>query len=1352
MKNRLLGLFMLLMCLPFAAAAQQFVNLTPTPLSMTPGTGELVLPQQFKIATSGLSDEMAAEVTKFVEAFNAATGYTASVDNAATDALFNVTYSAARVEDGYKLNVTATGVSIEASAPIGLYFAFQSVKKMLPANVMAGKQDAAVTSYALPVVNIIDQPRFSYRGFMLDVSRHFFTVDEVKRMLDVMSYYKMNRFHWHLSDDQGWRVEIKKYPKLTSVGSIAPNCRFTDMKEGLYWINKPYGPYFYTQEQIKDVVAYAKERHIEIIPEIDMPGHFIAALVAYPEFSCTPNASRSVWDLNYGLASDVLNVANPAAVQFCKDILAELMEIFPYEYIHIGGDECPTTAWESNATCQAMYQELGLSSYRALQSHFIKEMGDFVKANGRKLAVWNEAISASGADTKLIQQSGATVFCWTQGDAAQAAAKAAGLKLNNVYTPWGPYYINRKQSTDPNEPPGAGDGTDNVQKTYNVEACGDNITAENAKYYTGVQGTFWTEFVSDSEYMEYLALPRLIAIAEAGWTPKNKKDFTSFCKRITADSVLLNYGGYLYNKDFMVEGSEPQGMVMPKSSTSEASYYYRLVTNATGERAGKCIELLREGSSIITDKRGNGAAVNVLWTAAQVDESDAAYDYQLWAFEEDPANPGYYALVCKAKPAGSLNSTPTAEIASGRWTYDETVKHYDFLLGQHTSGYGQNGDNYYYSINSKNLTGKYLNASLGGQGYAVNVYGNPADGNGGLWTCVPAFVIVDNADVAAKVAEVKAVLSKAQTYTGSDKQLGRYGATEAAALQAVVADVNLDTMTEDELTAFAAQLDAAYAAFKQSLGVPEVGKTYQFVCSVDGFENISIVDDGTSANLRHSTDVWANTAWEVTSTKMGADGLDTLALKNVETGRYIGAPASVATGKVGYPVAMGTAETVQTLAWNIDEGDFTFASAGKNMFPVPANSGTEPSVISSGSTVGGANAVRLQGAAWTIIPVKVVTFNCEDEAGNSLGSFKRSVPEDETEMTPLCPEIKNYTAKTVIEEGNTMIVIYQRLAYAVKTICRTENGAMVDVVEDASPVGDAYTVALPELPYFTLVSADQTDGATLTLDNDIIINAVYSTTGHFGVKKLGEAVNAVEAGKTYVIYDAHADRYGYRRVVPTDNTVYSVKSVADGADPYTVWTLEASGSGFKVKNDLVGLYVPSMTTTATAPTLSATGETWTFSKNADGTFKIKGANGVCWDGLANGALVGWNDPGHPYRVYEYFVQPYFDVIIQYVDEDDVAVAAQTKAMVKAGEAYILNAPTIDNYTLQQIDGADALTAVADNVTVKVVYKKNVVDGIGEVLSEGKAGETIIVDLSGRRVKGVSKGGIYIINGQKVLVK
>lgn len=228
---------------------------------------------------------------------------------------------------------------------------------------------------------------------MLDVSRHFFTVDEVKRMLDVMSYYKMNAFHWHLTDDQGWRVEIKKYPKLTTVGSIAPNSLFTDLYEAKqYWINKPYGPYFYTQDEIRDVVAYAKERHITIVPEVDMPGHSSAAMASYPEYSCNPSGGHQVWSKG-GISYDVINVANPAAVQFAKDVLSEIMDLFPGERIHIGGDECPVDAWKNNAECQALYKAKGFTNYRQIQSYFIQELSEFVKERGRKLAVWNETIT-----------------------------------------------------------------------------------------------------------------------------------------------------------------------------------------------------------------------------------------------------------------------------------------------------------------------------------------------------------------------------------------------------------------------------------------------------------------------------------------------------------------------------------------------------------------------------------------------------------------------------------------------------------------------------------------------------------------------------------------------------------------------------------------------------------------------------------------------------------------------------------------------------------------------------------------------------------------------------------------------
>ena len=329
-----------------SASAQDFINLTPKPKTMTTPQGSLTLPKDFGVSQTNLTDAMKAEVEKFLTSYNEVTDSEAKVVSSADNALIRVEKASTDLgKEGYKLSVKADGVTIQASEAAGLYFAFQTIKKVLPPHVMAGVKDANVKTHALPFVEISDSPRFAYRGFMLDVSRHFFDVAEIKRVLDVMSYYKMNHFHWHLTDDHGWRVEIKKYPKLIEVGSIAPNNFIVDMHHGPYWQNKPYGPYYYTQEQLREVVAYAKERHIEIIPEIDMPGHFCAAMASYPEFSCWPNGSHGVQSNIGGVYADVLNVANPKAVQFAKDVMAEIMDIFPYEYVHIGGDECPASAW-----------------------------------------------------------------------------------------------------------------------------------------------------------------------------------------------------------------------------------------------------------------------------------------------------------------------------------------------------------------------------------------------------------------------------------------------------------------------------------------------------------------------------------------------------------------------------------------------------------------------------------------------------------------------------------------------------------------------------------------------------------------------------------------------------------------------------------------------------------------------------------------------------------------------------------------------------------------------------------------------------------------------------------------------
>ena len=544
MKRILLCLLSLL-CL--AARSQVKVNLTPRPKALSVADGELRLTPQMVVAYGQLPDSLSREAARFVSDLNAATGLQARAMSM-TDGLVRMKQVNDCAPEGYRLRVTATGVDVEARTSAGFFYAFQSLKKMLPANVMARKYDAQGT-YAWPLVTIQDEPRFHYRGFMLDVSRHFFSVEELKRMIDLMAAYKMNHFHWHLTDDQGWRAEIRKYPRLTTVGATAPNCRVVDMKRGTYWTNQPYGPYFYTRSEMQEVVEYCAQRHITVIPEVDMPGHFVAAMAAYPEYSCDPEHPVKVW-CDFGVSRDVLNVANPRAVQFAKDIIDELCEVFPAPYFHIGGDECPTEAWEKNEACQQLVKDKGMGSFRELQSRFIEEISNHLAAKGKRTILWNESITAKGADLSRVKRNNPIIFCWHP--CQQGARMAAENGMQNVVTEFhsatGSYYINRRQSNAPGEPDGAGKGDDTVEKCYNYVPVPLNLPAHLQPFYTGVQATFGCEWVANNEYLEYLALPRLMAVAEAGWTPQQDKDFEDFRRRMTLDREMLDLGGYNYGK------------------------------------------------------------------------------------------------------------------------------------------------------------------------------------------------------------------------------------------------------------------------------------------------------------------------------------------------------------------------------------------------------------------------------------------------------------------------------------------------------------------------------------------------------------------------------------------------------------------------------------------------------------------------------------------------------------------------------------------------------------------------------------------------------------------------------------
>ena len=445
-------------------------------------------------------------------------------------------------EEEYKLSVTTKRIDITAAKPAGLFYAFQTLKQLMPRNVMAGIQDDSIKEWSVPCVEIADEPRFSWRGFMLDEGRHFYGKEEIKKIIDVMAAYKMNRFHWHLTEDQGWRIEIKKYPKLTEIGAWRDSkvCAWGDVKpDGIR-----YGG-FYTHEEIKEVVEYAKERFVEIIPEVDIPGHSQAAVASYPEFlACDPENKHEVW-LSQGVSSDVINVANPLAVQFAKDVIDELIELFPFGYLHLGGDECPTYKWERNSDCQALLKEIGSDKYRDLQIHFYKQLLDHVAQKPvekqRKLVFWNEVLHGN---TESLGKD-ITIMAWIGAD--RAAKDAAMRGMTTILSPQIPYYINRRQSKLETEPKSQGHGDETVERVYNYKPM-NNVDEELQPKYLGVQANFWTEWVIEPSVVQYLMLPRLAAVAEAGWTPAEERNYDDFIGRLQGEARYYQLKGVDYGK------------------------------------------------------------------------------------------------------------------------------------------------------------------------------------------------------------------------------------------------------------------------------------------------------------------------------------------------------------------------------------------------------------------------------------------------------------------------------------------------------------------------------------------------------------------------------------------------------------------------------------------------------------------------------------------------------------------------------------------------------------------------------------------------------------------------------------
>ena len=565
-----------MVCMALVAAtslmgfAQEKLDLIPYPSQLE------VTKEGAKLALSGLNaiacpneatQEMASE---FATMLGKASGITLTVKEGGDAPVAGELWLAADsalADEAYTLKVTEQGVEIKASSDAGFFYAFQTLKQLLPRALFGHEEKNP--EWGIPYVTIADKPQFEHRGFMMDVSRHFFDKDEVKKVLDIMALYKMNRFHWHLTDDQGWRIEIPEYPLLTEVGSIR-SASYTF--RGPFFDDTEYGRgMWFSQDDLREIVAYAAERNIDILPEIDLPGHMMAAIAAYPEFSCDPTKKYAV-RTTYGISDDVLNVGDDRVIEFLQCVLGHVAEIFPFPYIHIGGDECPTTKWKTNEDCLRRVKEEGLSGVEELQSWLVEEIGTYLKEEyGKDLVVWDELLTYWNNNNKVKP----VIMAW---NSINKSSEAADKGFKSIVVPTSHLYLDYMQigpdKTVIDEPYFGGwsdTGTNTLEEVYALNPVG--ALAGREQYCWGVQGNLWAESLNNDIELEYQLLPRMLALAETGWLPASKKSWDSFHSRLQTHDEILDALGYTYAKHYIEQPvlSTDERIVKEAKSVLEAS-------------------------------------------------------------------------------------------------------------------------------------------------------------------------------------------------------------------------------------------------------------------------------------------------------------------------------------------------------------------------------------------------------------------------------------------------------------------------------------------------------------------------------------------------------------------------------------------------------------------------------------------------------------------------------------------------------------------------------------------------------------------------------------------------------------
>lgn len=525
--------------------AENMLPLIPYPANLTRNEGTFNLKQLTAITTPAGDEAVARYAQEFATQLEKTSGIKVPVNPTTAATSLVMTKDATLAHEAYKLTVNEAGINIAAADSTGFFYAIQTLKQLMPHAIYYRSGASTAIDWTVPCVEIADQPQLGHRGYMLDVARHFFSKTEVKRILDIMATYKMNRFHWHLTDDQGWRIDIPEYPKLAQVGAVRKGSFVNAGGSSKFFDDTEYGRgMYYTLDDLREIVAYAKNLNIEIIPEIDLPGHMVAAVAAYPEFSCDPTKKYEV-RIDGGISKDVLNIGKDETIDFLKCVLGHMAEVFPYKYIHLGGDECPTDQWSKNADCLKRVKDEGLAGVNELQSWLVEKLGLYLKEKYNKdIICWDELLAHWKSDNTVKP----VIMAWNH---INKSKEAADKGFKSIVVPYQSLYLDMMQvplsEVDVNEKYQGGWGdnwVNSVETVYGVNPVASLSGKED--FCLGVQGNMWTETCNDSVEVEYQLLPRMLALSETGWLPAAKKDFSSFYMRLQKNRDILDAKGLTY--------------------------------------------------------------------------------------------------------------------------------------------------------------------------------------------------------------------------------------------------------------------------------------------------------------------------------------------------------------------------------------------------------------------------------------------------------------------------------------------------------------------------------------------------------------------------------------------------------------------------------------------------------------------------------------------------------------------------------------------------------------------------------------------------------------------------------------